>query len=78
MVELVDTQDLKSCGPKRPCGFDSRLRYIFIYMACHCLHLKDSKEFFKLLKDRDPDLVLKMVKCGDFLSLDKPKSKAIF
>ena len=25
MVELVDTQDLKSCGPQRPCGFDSRL-----------------------------------------------------
>lgn len=32
-------------------------------MACHCLHFKDSKEFFKLLKDRDSDLVLKMVKC---------------
>jgi hypothetical protein len=27
VVELVDTQDLKSCGPKRPYGFDSRLRY---------------------------------------------------
>ena len=22
--EMVDTRDLKSLGPKRPCGFDSR------------------------------------------------------
>ena len=28
MVELVDTPDLKSCGPQGPCGFDSRSRYI--------------------------------------------------
>ena len=27
MVELVDTQDLKSCSPKSECGFDSRPRY---------------------------------------------------
>ena len=27
MVELVDTPDLKSCGPQGPCGFDSRCRY---------------------------------------------------
>ena len=32
-------------------------------MACHCLHLRDSKEFFALLKQRDPELILKMVKC---------------
>jgi len=32
-------------------------------MACHCLHLKDSKEFFALLKQRDPDLISKMVRC---------------
>ena len=32
-------------------------------MACHCLHLKDSREFFDLLKNRDPDMILKMVKC---------------
>ena len=24
MVELVDTQDLKSCGQQCPCGVDSR------------------------------------------------------
>ena len=36
---------------------------IFIYMACHCLMLKDSREFFDLLKNRDPDMILKMVKC---------------
>src|SRR5690606_18487922 len=27
VVEQVDTQDLKSCGPYRPYGFDSRLGY---------------------------------------------------
>jgi len=32
-------------------------------MACHCLYLKDQREFFTLMKQRDPDLVLKMVKC---------------
>ncbi len=36
---------------------------IFIIMACHCLHLKDSREFFDLLKSREPDMILKMVKC---------------
>lgn len=36
---------------------------IFISMACHCLHLRDSKEFFELLKQRDPDLISKMVRC---------------
>jgi hypothetical protein len=25
VVELVDTQDLKSCSPQRECGFNSRL-----------------------------------------------------
>ena len=28
MVEQVDTQDLKSCRPKRRCGFDSRLGHM--------------------------------------------------
>ena len=32
-------------------------------MACHCLTLKDQREFLKLMKDRDNDIVLKMVKC---------------
>lgn len=32
-------------------------------MACYCLSLKDQKEFFSLLKDRDPDIIRKMVKC---------------
>jgi len=32
-------------------------------MACHCLHLKDSREFYSLLKQRDPDMIMKMVKC---------------
>ena len=26
---MVDTRDLKSLGPKRPCGFDSRPRHEF-------------------------------------------------
>jgi hypothetical protein len=36
---------------------------IFMVMACHCLYLKDQREFFTLMKQRDSDLVLKMVKC---------------
>jgi len=36
---------------------------IFIIMACHCLTLKDQREFFQMMKDRDSDLILKMVKC---------------
>ena len=36
---------------------------IFIIMACHCLYLNNSREFFALLKQRDPDIILKMVKC---------------
>ena len=32
-------------------------------MACHCLTLKDQREFFQMMKDRDPDMILKMVKC---------------
>ena len=32
-------------------------------MACHTLFLKNDREFFSLLKNRDQDLVLKMIKC---------------
>jgi len=32
-------------------------------MACHCLSLKDQKEFYSLLKSRDSDLIVKMVRC---------------
>jgi len=32
-------------------------------MACHYLHLRDPKEFFALLKQRDPDIISKMVRC---------------
>ena len=32
-------------------------------MACHCLMLKDQREFFQMMKNRDSDLILKMVKC---------------
>ena len=32
-------------------------------MACHCLMLKDQREFLRLMKERDSDLILKMVKC---------------
>ena len=28
VVELVDTQDLKSCSPQRECGFDSHPEYV--------------------------------------------------
>jgi len=36
---------------------------IFIVMACWVLHLKDSREFYSLLKSRDSEIILKMVKC---------------
>jgi hypothetical protein len=32
-------------------------------MACHYLYLKDQREFFTLMKGRDTDLIMKMVKC---------------
>lgn len=32
-------------------------------MACHTLFLKNQIEFFSRLKDREPDLIIKMVKC---------------
>ena len=32
-------------------------------MACHCLYLKDQREFFTLMKERDSDIIMKMVKC---------------
>jgi hypothetical protein len=32
-------------------------------MACHYLYLKDQREFFVLMKNRDTDLIMKMVKC---------------
>lgn len=44
-------------------------------MACHCLHLKNANEFYLLLKQRDPDLVVKMVKC--VLSAAKRSKKSI-
>jgi len=31
VVELVDTQDLKSCSPQRECGFKSRPGHFFIF-----------------------------------------------
>ena len=32
-------------------------------MACHCLMLKNQREFLQLMKERDSELILKMVKC---------------
>lgn len=32
-------------------------------MACHILFLTSQSEFFNKLKSREPDLVIKMVKC---------------
>jgi hypothetical protein len=32
-------------------------------MACHYLNFKNADEFYKKLKSREPDLVLKMAKC---------------
>lgn len=32
-------------------------------MACHTIYMKDEKEFFLRMKERDPEIILKMVKC---------------
>jgi hypothetical protein len=32
-------------------------------MACHTIFMKDQKEFFLRMKERDPEIILKMVKC---------------
>ena len=32
-------------------------------MACHYLNLKNADEFYRKLKDRETDLVIKMTKC---------------
>ncbi len=37
MVELVDTQDLKSCGPKRLYGFDSRPEHRIANLTMICI-----------------------------------------
>ena len=44
-------------------------------MACWVLTLKDQREFFQMMKDRDSDLILKMVKC--VLSAYKRNKKGI-
>ena len=46
-----------------PVRFRPQVLIFIIEMACHCLYLNNSREFFALLKQRDPDLILKMVKC---------------
>lgn len=32
-------------------------------MACHTIYMKDEREFFLRMKERDPEIILKMVKC---------------
>ena len=32
-------------------------------MACHTIYMKDEKEFFLRMKERDPEIIFKMVKC---------------
>lgn len=44
-------------------------------MACHYLTFDTSADFFKALKQRDSDLILKMVKC--VLSAEKRKKESI-
>ena len=42
--EMVDTRDLKSLGPKRPCGFDSRPGHegMFLKIFKHFLQMEKS------------------------------------
>lgn len=32
-------------------------------MACHYIYLRDQREFFEKMKNRDIDLIIKMTKC---------------
>lgn len=32
-------------------------------MACHNIYMKNEEEFFKRMKERDSDIIIKMVKC---------------
>jgi hypothetical protein len=32
-------------------------------MACHCLLLENNRQFLQMMRDRNSDLILKMVKC---------------
>jgi len=32
-------------------------------MACHCLLLENNRQFLQMMKDRNSDLILKMIKC---------------
>ena len=64
MVELVDTQDLKSCGPYSPCGFKShsgysfliyrvirKLFYFFLFLVLNGCQTSYHKEEKNLIKD---------------------------
>ena len=44
-------------------------------MACHCLYLRDKAEFFNMMKERDSELIMKMVKC--VLSATKRNKESI-
>ena len=44
-------------------------------MACHTLYMKDEKEFLLRMKERDPEIIYKMVKC--VLSAYKRKVKSV-
>lgn len=44
-------------------------------MACHTIFMKDQKEFFSRMKERDPEIIFKMVKC--VLSAYKRKVKSL-
>ena len=44
-------------------------------MACHSIAMNSEEEFFKRMKDRDPEIILKMVKC--VISAHKRKKSTI-
>ena len=45
------------------------------YMACHNIFLSNEKDFYQKMKDRDSDMIIKMVKC--VLSAHKRKKISI-
>jgi len=63
---LTDRLDTGNSDPRhypRHVGASPTSCTIFIVMACHYLYLNDSAEFYSLMKARDPEIVIKMVKC---------------
>ena len=56
---MVDTRDLKSLGPKRPCGFDSRPRH----KQCYSIQILQKPVSREELNHIDERVFGDMIKC---------------